>query len=122
VGAWFMQDVLGIAPDINEPGYAHVFIRPSILNKPELTWAKGHYDSVHGRIGVSWKRESGLFTLDILIPEGTHASVYLPTRNPSKITEHGLKIAVDDISESTLAGAVIKVNSGTYHFECPQDL
>ena len=122
VGAWFMQDVLGIAPDINEPGYAHVFIRPSILNKPELTWAKGHYDSVHGRIGVSWKRESGLFTLDILIPEGTHASVYLPTRNPSKITERGLKIAVDDISESTLAGAVIKVNSGTYHFECPQDL
>jgi len=122
VGAWFIQDVLGIAPDIDKPGYAHVIIRPSVLNKPDLTWAKGYYDSMHGRISVSWKREGSRFTLDLIIPAGSNASVYLPTRSAHEISENGASVSNSELIQSNETGSIIKINSGSYHFECPKDI
>jgi alpha-L-rhamnosidase len=122
VGAWFIQDVLGIAPDSDKPGYAHVLIRPSVLNKPDLTWAKGYYDSMHGRISVSWKREGSRFTLDLVIPAGSNASVYLPTRSAHEISENGASVSNAELIHSNETGSIIKINSGSYHFECPQDI
>jgi hypothetical protein len=44
----------------------------------DLTWCKGSTMSAFGEVKVSWKRENGLFTLDIDVPHGGFADVYLP--------------------------------------------
>lgn len=75
VGAWFIQGILGIQPDPKAPGFKHFVIRPAPL---DLTWAKGHYDSLYGRIESNWRREAGRFTLEVTIPPNTTATVILP--------------------------------------------
>jgi hypothetical protein len=47
----------------------------------DLTWCKGSTMSAFGEVKVSWKRENGLFTLDIDVPPGGFADVYLPYSN-----------------------------------------
>src|SRR5215218_7557465 len=51
VGEWLYRYVAGI--DLGEPGYGHIVIRP----RPGggLTYARGEYDSVRGRISSSWR-------------------------------------------------------------------
>ena len=38
-----------------QPGYKHIIIRPRPGN--ELGYAQRNYDSIHGRIATSWKRD-----------------------------------------------------------------
>ena len=40
VGAWFIDDVLGIQPDPDHPGFKHFVIRPGPIDQPALTWAQ----------------------------------------------------------------------------------
>ena len=54
-------------------------IRPHPVG--DLTWCKGSTMSAFGEVKVSWKRENGLFTLDIDVPPGGFADVYLPYSN-----------------------------------------
>ncbi len=75
VGAWFIHGILGIQPDAKHPGFRHFFIRPTPL---DLTWAKGHYDSLYGRIESSWRNEGGRFMLEVKVPPNTTATVFLP--------------------------------------------
>jgi hypothetical protein len=77
VGAWFIQGILGIQPDPQAPGFKRFVIRPAPL---DLTWAKGHYDSLYGRIESNWRHEAGRFTLEVTVPPNTTATVILPGR------------------------------------------
>ncbi|MDR1516836.1 MAG: hypothetical protein LBS52_01835, partial [Dysgonamonadaceae bacterium] len=76
VGEWLYRHVLGINPDIEHPGYKHFTIQP----RPggTLTWAKGSYNSIRGKIASSWKIENGKFTLEVEIPFNSTATVILP--------------------------------------------
>lgn len=53
-----------------------------IIMKPELgenvTWAKGHYDSIHGRISSDWKVDGKSFQWNVTIPPNTTATIYVP--------------------------------------------
>jgi alpha-L-rhamnosidase len=77
VGAWFIQGILGIQPDPKAPGFKHFVIRPAPL---DLSWAKGHYDSLYGRIESTWRHEAGRFMLEVTVPPNTTATVILPGR------------------------------------------
>ena len=44
----------------------------------DLTWCKGSTMSAYGEVKVSWQITNGIFTLDIDIPVGGFADVYLP--------------------------------------------
>jgi alpha-L-rhamnosidase len=87
-----------------------------------MTWARGSYDSVYGRIASSWKHESGQFTLNLSIPANTTATVTVPTRDFEAITESGKTIAkargVRFLRTENNA-AVYEVGSGTYQFKSP---
>ncbi len=47
-GAWPLEGVLGVRIDPENPGYKHFFVKPGVVG--DLTWARGHFDSIHGRI------------------------------------------------------------------------
>ena len=83
VGEWMYRVILGINPDDQYPGYKHFTIHPQPGGT--ITWAKGSYNSLHGRISSDWKKTKDLFTLDIEIPVNTSATVILPSGNQKQI-------------------------------------
>ncbi|MFQ5629373.1 MAG: glycoside hydrolase family 78 protein [bacterium] len=87
VGEWMIRTILGINPDPENPGYEHVIIRPQPGGS--LTWARGHYDSIRGRIAVAWRISGDCFDLDVDIPVNTTATVYLPASDVNSILEMG---------------------------------
>ncbi len=117
VGEWIIKVILGIDLDENQPGYKHIIVRP----RPNgaITWAKGYYDSIRGKIDVDWSLQGKKFNLEIKIPPNTTATVYLPASNLENITENDKSIhESDDIElkkyEANLA--ILKINSGKYSF------
>ncbi len=114
---WFYSAVLGI--DALEPGFQKILIRPEPGG--DVTWAKGHYDSIHGRVECSWKTDGPSMTLDVTIPVNTSALVYLPASDPGKVLENSLPAAKQPgVSPQGMdsADAVFEVGSGHYHFTC----
>lgn len=76
VGAWFYEDVLGIRPDEDNPGYKHFYLEP--LTGGGLTYAKGSYESVYGTIYSEWYVEGDNIEYHFIIPDNTTATVTLP--------------------------------------------
>ncbi|MGH9703605.1 MAG: alpha-L-rhamnosidase C-terminal domain-containing protein, partial [Candidatus Acidiferrales bacterium] len=85
VGEWIWKNVVGLAPDDSAPGYQHFTVYPRVGGN--LTWAKGTYESVRGRIAIDWKIANGVFALDLVVPPNVSATVHLPASDPSKIQE-----------------------------------
>jgi alpha-L-rhamnosidase len=118
VGEWMYRVVAGIDTDAEKPGYEHVIVRP----RPGggLTFARGTYDSVRGRIATEWRIEGGRLTLSVEVPANTTATVYVPgAGDPSKVTEGG--VPADTAAGVRFLGmegptAVYAVGSGTYLF------
>ena len=114
---WFYGDLVGIAADPSGPGFKKILIRPQPVG--DVTWAKGAYDSVHGRIAVEWKRAGGKFILKVEIPANTTATVFVPATNLGTVTESGgaIKRAKGVTFLRAEPGvAVFKIESGAYEF------
>jgi alpha-L-rhamnosidase len=121
VGAWFVHGVLGIQPDPEVPGFKRFIIRPGVTDDSVLTWARGHYDSIRGRIAVSWRREGGAFLLDVQVPPNTEAQLELPTTRLDGITESGRGLPrVAGVMSARMGGgrALLHLASGEYRFAC----
>jgi len=118
VGEWIYRVILGINLDEENPGYKHVILKP----KPGggLNWAKGYYESIHGKITSRWKIEDGELTYELEIPVNITATVYLPSESVETTTESDKPIK--DSSDIEIAGfengeVVLKVGSGNYKFK-----
>jgi len=116
INEWFYRSVLGINPAA--PGFKEIVIKPRIAEG--LTWAFGHYDSIHGRIRSSWKVDEEVFYLDVEIPVNTTAEIWLPKKHGEIARENGLMINVSKRILDTRAEAnhrVARVGSGKYSFQ-----
>jgi alpha-L-rhamnosidase len=116
--AWFYQTLAGINADPAQPGFKHVIIRPQPVG--DLTWVKAHHDSPYGRIASSWKREAGNLKLDVTIPANTTATVYVPAKDETGVTESGKPASkADGVKFLRLenGAAVYEVGSGNYKFQ-----
>jgi hypothetical protein len=69
------QILLGVVP--TAPGYATFVIAPP---RVALTRAAGTVPTPHGTISVAWTRRGTGFSVDVVVPAGTTASVHLPGR------------------------------------------
>jgi len=118
VGMWFYQSLLGIQPDKNNPGFKTFVIKPDMVG--DLTWAKGWYNSVYGKITSEWSKSERSISIHITIPANTQARVYLPTTNYAAVTESGtilsnaIGIKLIGIENNKM---VLEVTSGDYRFE-----
>ena len=72
---WLYTHVLGIQSDEEHPGFKHFYIRPEVTGK--WTYAKGAYESMYGRIEVSWEQQEDGYQYHIVIPANTTATVEL---------------------------------------------
>lgn len=120
VGEWMWRHVAGLNPDDAQPGWKHFVIRP----RPGggVTWAKGEYQSIRGRIAAGWKLENNSIHLHLIVPPNTTATVHVPTGDASAVQEGGRPAT--EAEGVTHAGvedgvAIYRLNSGQYHFIAP---
>ena len=117
VGEWVWRDIIGINLDEEQPGYKHFFIRPRLL--PELSWAKGKYESIHGTIESSWKIEASEFFFNVTIPANTTATIFLPAKDVLSIFESNEPVTWAKgvkFNRMEKGNAVFDIASGNYSF------
>ncbi|MFH0756840.1 MAG: alpha-L-rhamnosidase N-terminal domain-containing protein [Bacteroidota bacterium] len=118
IGGWFQRGLLGIRFDPEYPGYKHIIIKPSLIDS--LQWAKGQHMTPYGPVEVSWNKNYPSYTLEVMIPENTTASVFIPANALSDITESGTPITdSQDIQMKSFGNAYaeFRIGSGQYKFE-----
>jgi len=116
VASWMYNHSLGIQRHPSTAGFSEFVLKPSPDPTKKMTFAKGYYDSVAGRISSEWKWEGNNWNYKTIVPANTTATLYLPAKNLSQITEAGKPIAQwKGISQEN--GQVrIPLGSGTYSF------
>ena len=74
---WLYTHVLGIQSDEEHPGFKHFYVKPEVTGK--WAYAKGAYESMYGRIEVSWeqKKDGEGYEYHLVIPANTTATVEL---------------------------------------------
>jgi alpha-L-rhamnosidase len=75
ISEWFYKSLLGI--NTSDPGFTKFEIKPQPAG--DLTWAKGYYDAMVGRIVSDWHTEGVTFYLNVTIPGNSNALVYVPS-------------------------------------------
>jgi hypothetical protein len=114
-GEWMFRSMLGIESD--GAGFKKIVMKPELGEG--ITWAKGHYDSIHGRIGSDWKWEDGEFDWKISVPANTKATVYIPAKDAASVLESGKSLAqAEGVTFLRMQDgrAVCEVISGNYVF------
>lgn len=117
VAEWMYRVILGVNHDDEHPGYEHFILRP--IPGGGLTWAKGSYNSIRGKIETAWSVENGGFKLDVTIPANTTATVFVPSNAADNITESGKsakQAAGVEFLRMEDGAAVFNVKSGKYSF------
>jgi len=114
---WFYRNLAGMQADPNEPGYRHLIFKPQPVDELESV----SYTNLtpYGEGGISWKNSEGSFSMEVTVPVGCHASVYVPTSDPSRVYEG--KTNAEEVpgilfKEMEEGYALFAVESGKYHF------
>ena len=114
-GEWMFRSMLGI--DSDGAGFKKITMKPELGEG--INWAKGHYDSIHGRIESDWTREGDQFDWTITVPANTTATVYLPAKDATKVLESGSSVAKAKgvtFLRTEEGQVVFEVAAGTYQF------
>ncbi|WP_202870556.1 alpha-L-rhamnosidase C-terminal domain-containing protein [Kribbella sp. VKM Ac-2571] len=68
--------VLGLRQAEGSVGWESFVVAPA--HHPEITWARGSYESPQGRVEVAWQIEGETFRLTVDVPPGSTAEVTFP--------------------------------------------
>ncbi len=118
VGEWVWQHLAGINPDPDHPGYSHFVLQPRPIEG--LTWARGKYECVRGRIVSDWKIENGTFTYTVEVPANTTATVILPKAVLENVRENQQPLTqTAGVTQCEQIGNEVhcQVVSGKYQFQ-----
>ncbi len=117
VGSWMYRNIAGIAPDAQAPGYRNTIVRP--VPGGEITSAAGSYESRFGQVATDWQLTDAGLAIDVTVPAGAGATVYIPEPETGTLLESGVSAAEAEGVEllGTRDGvAVYQVGSGEYSF------
>ncbi len=112
---WMFRSMLGIETD--GVGFKGITMKPELGEG--VTWARGHYDSIHGRIRSDWERDGKVFRWAVAVPANTTATVYVPAADVADVTESGRSAkSVEGVTFLRMEEdrAVFRVDSGEYAF------
>ncbi len=123
VGQWMFSTVLGMDGDPMLPGFEHINVRPQPGGS--ITSVKGTYDSIRGRVAVSWRKEpaedgaGSRFMMTVTIPANTTATVAIPAKSLDGVKEGRRRLERAEgvgLVRYEDGYAVCSVGSGTYRF------
>ncbi len=122
VGAWMYAVIGGIDLDPEQPGYKHIIMRPQPGGG--LTYAKAELHSMYGLIRSEWTLKDENFDWQITVPANTTATVYVPAKDASQVTENGQSVEKAQGIKFLRAEngfTVFAVEAGSYSFSSQLD-
>lgn len=115
IGDWMYRKMAGIDTFEDGAGYKHIRIQPHIGGG--FTHAAASLETYYGKVSNEWKIENGKLKMDVSIPVNTYATIYVPAKMASDITESGKELSKESIQGTESEYVVLKIGSGEYHFE-----
>jgi alpha-L-rhamnosidase len=113
VGAWMYNYSLGIERDPRSLGFKHFILQPNPDPTGAMTYVKGHYDSMYGRIESAWEITAKHYHYHFTIPPNTSATLYLKARNLNNIT--GVTSKEVKYLDKKNNKFIFELQSGTYN-------
>jgi alpha-L-rhamnosidase len=114
---WLYEDLAGIKPDPDQPGFKHLILKP--LPVGDLQFVKATHRSPYGLVVSDWKKTGRGFDWQIEVPVNTTATVFVPAKSVERVLEDGM-FAKNAPGLRFLrmenGRAVFNVGSGKYHF------
>jgi alpha-L-rhamnosidase len=118
IGEWMYRVIAGIGIDAQQPGYKHIFIEPHPGG--ELQWVKSSLHSMYGEIDSSWELSAKGFSMRVIVPGNTTATIRIPHAKLEDITESGIPLpqapGLAKARQDT-DSVVVEAGSGTYAFQ-----
>ncbi len=115
---WFYRNLAGMQADPENPGYRHIVFRPQPVEQLDhVTYTN---ETPYGEGGITWRREADIFTMDIKVPVGFNATVFVPSDDEKGVLEGGLdhrKASGIEFLREEEGYVVFNVGSGDYSFQ-----
>ncbi|HKJ79678.1 MAG TPA: family 78 glycoside hydrolase catalytic domain, partial [Prolixibacteraceae bacterium] len=114
---WLYRKLAGMNADPDEPGYRHIIFRPQPVDA--ISFAKYFNETSYGKAGIHWENNDDNFSMNVAVPVGCQATVYVPAKGNQQVSEGGKKITDNEFIKA--AGdknghKIYNVNSGNYSF------
>lgn len=74
---WFYRKLAGMNADPEQPGYKHIIFRPQPVG--DITEARYEKLTPYGNASIEWNKQDVRFTMSVVVPVGSTATVYIPT-------------------------------------------
>ncbi|RYY33856.1 MAG: alpha-rhamnosidase [Sphingobacteriaceae bacterium] len=115
---WYFEDLGGIKPDPEAPGFKKIIMRPTPAG--DLKFVKASHRSPYGLIKSDWEIKNGEFLWNVIIPANTTAKIYVPASKEEDVYEGGS--SADDADGLKFIGlekgrVVYEAASGSYQFK-----
>jgi alpha-L-rhamnosidase len=114
---WFYRKLAGMNADQEDPGYRHIIFRPQPAKG--ITWTSYSNVTPWGEAGIRWEQQPASFSVQVKVPSGCTATVYVPAESADKVMESGYPAGSSEaveFAEMKEGYAVYKVRSGEYSF------
>lgn len=114
---WLHEDIAGIKPSPEQPGFARIIMAPHMPKG--VDWARASHHSPYGKIVSDWRKNGERTTWKVTIPPNSEAILSIPARSPEGITESGSPVAQAkglQLLEPRGDRQQIKAVSGNYEF------
>lgn len=114
---WLYRKLAGMNADPNHPGYRHIIFNPQFVD--DLDFVTYSNITPYGKGGITWKREEGKYVMEITVPVGSDATIYVPVNDVNKVMEGGKEINQKEIQVKSQDSErlALKMGSGIYQFE-----
>jgi alpha-L-rhamnosidase len=117
IGDWMYRNITGLDTDPEVPGYKQMVIRP--VPGGGLTSAEAELKTYYGRVFSGWKKDGNRFTMQVVIPANTSASVFVPAAKDAEVLEGGKPLSA--LKEIAVLGRTnthvqLRLGAGQYQF------
>ncbi len=115
---WFYRKLAGMMTDPDRPGYEHIIFKPQPL--PELSFVSYKNKTSYGEAGISWNYSPHSFSMEIVVPVGSVATVYVPIMKNGNVYEGNVpaKNAIGvHLTSINHEFQVFSIGSGHYYFK-----
>jgi alpha-L-rhamnosidase len=114
---WLYRVLAGMNVDPEKPGYQNIIFKPQPAG--DVTFASYSNETPYGNASVKWEKGIGSFKMDIKVPVGSTATVYVPASSEKVVTESGKKIndkGSVHFEQMQNGYAIFTIGSGNYSF------
>ena len=88
---WFYRKLVGVNIDPDTPGYRRFIVRPQPVES--LSFARYSQRSIYGTVAAGWERKGDGLELQVEVPVGCTATVYLPVEPGQFLFESGKELS-----------------------------